>query len=287
MNWIRENKFLAGFFGVTFVCVVALTIVLIMLVGTYDATHEKFTTLDRQLTTLHNLQPYPNADNLKRYQEQTTALAAIIEGLEQKLSAVQFPPDPAMNPPKFQAKLQTTVNEEIEKAKDNNILLPDKFALGFDRYLTAPPVEAAAVPLDRELTAIKFVFDDLLDGKGVQAIAPNTPINREPLPEENGAKPATGLVVKSPVEISFVADPLKVRKLVNDLVETGKQFYIIRLITIRNQEDKELSKADAIKNRMTQGGKVNLVLGGEKLEVTLYLEIVNFNPPPAATPAPK
>ena len=235
MNWIRENKFLAVFFGVMFACVVALAIVLIMMVGTYDATHEKFATLDRQLTTLHNLQPYPNADNLKRYQEQTTALAAIIEGLEQKLSAVQFPPDPAMNPPKFQAKLQTTVNEEIEKAKDNNILLPDKFALGFDRYLTAPPVEAAAVPLDRELTAIKFVFDDLLDGKGVQAIAPNIPIYREPLPEENGAKPATGLVVRSRVEISFVADQLMVRKVLNDLVETGKQFYIVRLIPIRSE----------------------------------------------------
>ena len=281
MNWIRENKFLACFSAIMVVGVGALAFLLISAIGNYDATHNKYTSLTAQLNALQNRQPYPNSQNLEDYQKQTTALATVIENLEQKLSAVQFPLDPTMTPAKFQAKLQATVIDEITKAKATGVTLPDKFALGFDRYLTAPPVQAAAAPLERELRAMQFLFDELLDSTGVQSISSTPPVFRAPLPEEEtGGKPSTGLVVKSPVEISFVANPTTVRKILNDLVETNKQFYIVRLVQIRNQGDKELAKTDAWKNMKDKAGNLQYVLGTEKLEVTLSLEIVNFNPPP-------
>jgi hypothetical protein len=294
MSWIRENKFLAGFIAVMALGAIGLGAALIILVGTYNGTHNTFTMRKGQLNALQNRQPYPNADNLKSYEQQQDQLATVINGLEQKLAAVQFPLDPTMTPAKFQARLQETVNEELAKAQASGVQLPDKFALGFDRYLGQPPNKEAAAPLDRELSALKFIFDELLDGKGVQSIGggqAGSSVAREPLPEENGGKSPTDLVVKSPVQISFTADPLKFRKILNDLIETNKQFYIVRLLQVHNQGDKELPKADAIKNRM-RDNKINLVLGSEKLDVTLWIEIVNFNPPDAAaaasaTPKPK
>ena len=65
----------------------------------------------------------------------------------------------------------------------------------------------------------------------------------------------------------------------NDLAETKQQFYIVRLITVKNQDQKQLAKKDALAMRTTTGGVLNYVLGNEKLEVALSLEIVNFNPP--------
>ena len=280
MNWIRENKFLAGFIGVMTLGIVGLGFLLMQAMGNYEAVHTTYMQKVQQLQTLQNLEPYPNQTNLDRYQDQKAVLAGVVSGLEQKLAQVQFPMDPTMTPAKFQVKLQGVVSDEIAKAKGYNIQLPDKFALGFDKYLSAPPVQAAAAPLDRELKAMQFVFDELLDGPGVESIASNPPVNRTPLPEELGGKTPTSLLVKSPVEITFVADMLKLRKVLNDLSQTNKQFYIVRVLQIKNKGDKPLLKADALKNRTDKAGNLVYVLGTEKLEITLSLEIVNFNPPP-------
>ena len=78
--------------------------------------------------------------------------------------------------------------------------------MGFDRYLTEQPTKEAAPALDRELKAVDFVINELLDS-GVQSIASTSLINRAPLPEESKRQARSkDLVTKSVLEISFVAD---------------------------------------------------------------------------------
>lgn len=289
MNWISQNKFMAGFIGVMFVGVAALGILLFQAISQYGDVHADYTRNFQQLQALQKRVPYPNPENLDNYRKQQDELNGFISDLEQNMSKLQFPLDATVTPQKFQADLQDAVHDAAAKAAANNIQIPDKFALGFDQYLTSPPIQTAAPALDRQLKAMQFLFDEFLDGSGVKSISA---VVRAPLSEEkteektevkkgNKPQPAPSLVVKAPVEITFIADMLKMRKIMNDLVETKKQFYIVRLVNIATTEDadKPITKQDAMKNPTSPNGAPRFVLGDEKLQVTLSLEIVNFNAP--------
>ncbi len=69
----------------------------------------------------------------------------------------------------------------------------------------------------------------------------------------------------------------------NDIVQSNKQFFVIRLVSIKTDgtKDQPITKADAAKiGTDAKDGAVAFVLGDNvKLSVTLSLEIVNFNPP--------
>jgi hypothetical protein len=279
MNWISQNKFLSGFIGFMLVAGGALGFLLFEAISNYSDVHTKYTTAVTKLDSLQKLIPYPNDENLKNYEGQEDVVKQAVNKLEQNIAQVQFPLDATITPSVFQDKLRAAVGDAKDKAATGKIELPDKFALGFDQYLTGPPVQAAAPSLDRQLKAIQFILDELLEGGGTESI---TKVDRAQLPEESPkGKPSTELVVKHPVEITFIGSQDKVRKLLNDLAESKKQFYIVRLVQINTAEgkDKPISKADAYKNRNQPSGAPRFVLGDEKLEVTLSLEIVNFNPP--------
>ena len=170
MNWISENKFLAGFFGFMVVGIGGLGFLLYQAMGDYDTVHQEYLQKSQTLSGLRGLVPTRNEENLEKYKAQKTALAAAIHTLEQNVSAIQFPLDATVTPAGFQDKLRTSVNKVLADARTNNVKLPDKFAFGFDQYLTSPPAQAAAVPLDRELKAVEFVVNELVQTK-VDSIA--------------------------------------------------------------------------------------------------------------------
>ncbi|HWB60022.1 MAG TPA: Amuc_1100 family pilus-like protein, partial [Chthoniobacteraceae bacterium] len=208
-------------------------------------------------------------------------LKGLIQELNLNIAQLQMPLDPAVTPQKFQANLQTVVKDTNDKAAAANVQLPEKFALGFEGYLSTPPVPASAPGLDRQLKAVQFVIDQLLDGSGVTSISP---VVRGTLPEEDPkGKPSTAPVMRVPVKITFVTNWVKLRTVLNNLNQTKKQFYIVHLIDIdppTGEEKQLLSKPDAIRNRTDKDGHLKPAFGGEKIQVTLSLEIVNFNLPP-------
>ncbi len=292
MNWISENKFLAGFIAFMIVGVGALGFLLFESLSDYSVAKADYNTKFGQLDGLQKHVPYPNQKNLENYEKQHDELSGVIDTLEQSLSKIQIPLDPNITPQIFQKNLQAAIAGASDKASANStgkIDIPDKFAFGFDKYVNTLSIASAAPALDRELKAIQFIIDDLLDGGGIQRISS---ITRAPLaeekepsdkPEKPGAKPTpVPLVVKNLVEITFTGSQDKVRKVLNDLVETKKQFYIVRLVEISTTGgiDKTVPKADAFKDRLLASGAPRFVLGEETLDVTLSVEIANFNPPP-------
>lgn len=275
MNWLRENKFLAGFFGFVIAGMVALAVLLVLAYNQYAEVSGSYSNLAGQLKTLQAMAPYPDADNLKKYQEQKKTLGESFSSLQQALSAYEFPLEP-MTPEQFQDKLRASLNAAAAKAKGIGLKLPTTVAaLGFDRYQTETPSKDAAAPLGRQLKAIEFIVDELLDSK-VNAI---TSIHRDPLPEESGKPPSKALVTKYPFQIALVAEQRHFQKIFNDIVGATQQLYIVRLVRIKNQVEKGPVKATETTASGTAAASAALryIVGTEKVEVVLDLEIVDFS----------
>src|SRR5579862_1786670 len=185
MNWISENKFLSGFIGFMIVGMGALGYLLIEAMGNFSAQQAAYNTKMGQLDQLQKRIPYPNDKNYETYKKQGDELKAVIDSLNQDLAKVQFPLDPAVTPQQFQKNLQAAITAASDKAGTGKIPLPDKFAFGFDTYVSTPAVPAAAPALDRQLKAVQFVVDELLDSK----VASISSISRGELSEEKTGKP--------------------------------------------------------------------------------------------------
>ena len=278
MNWIRENKFIAGFLGFVIVAALGLGFLLWQAMGNFSDVDAAYKDQVDKLTALQSQVPFPNQQNLKTYKEQDEELNTANTALMADLATHEFPLEP-MTPEQFQDKLRTAVNEVAEKAKDNKITIPDKFAMGFDRYLTETPNKDAAAPLGRQLTAIEFIINELLDSR-IDSIT--KPIDRPPLPEESGQKPSKNSVVKHPFEITFISEQGRFRKVLNDTVSNSKQLYVVRLIQIKNQvPTSPLKVAQGAAAGGATDNHLKYIFGAEKLEVVMKLEVIDFISPPA------
>jgi hypothetical protein len=281
MNWIRENKFLAGFFGVVIAAAVAVGVLIFLAVGHYGEVDEAYTTQSVELQRLRGLTPFPDEANLKKFQGQGKVLGDAISGIETTLTAVQMPLEPT-TPQEFQDKLRNSINSLTARATEYGVALPkDKaFALGFDRYQADLPNKDAAAPLARQLAAIELLINTLISAK-VDSI---NAVDRAPLPEEKNEKPVKSLVIKHPFSVSFVAEQSRFRKLTNDIVTAKKQLYVIRAIRIKNQAEKAPSKTvagaatDSVPAATDAKAKsLTYLFGAEKLAVDMNIDIVNFD----------
>src|SRR5580700_4900945 len=106
MNWISENKFLAGFIGFMIVGVGALGYLLFGAISDFSTQQAAYTGAMRKLDELQKRIPYPNDKNYQTYKGQGDQLKVVIDSLNQDLAKVQFPIDPAVTPQQFQKNLQ-------------------------------------------------------------------------------------------------------------------------------------------------------------------------------------
>ena len=290
MNWIKENKFLTVFFGVMLLGASALGYLLISSKANFDEVQANYNTASTELSRLQNLSPYPNESNLKAMLAQKSAYVGSSTRLQESLAALQFPLEP-IHPEEYQDQLRKTVDEAVAKAGPG--VLPAKFYLGFESYQSSPPKGDAAAPLSRELKAIEWLVNALLDAK-VHSI---TDIRRVPIGEETAEgkavantksqKPQKGTndggVHKNTIEITFTAEQGRVRGALNAIVNSKKQFYIIRSLQIKNEKEKGPLRAGT--SGPATGGtgssdpsqKLQVIAGNEKLIVTARIEIVDFS----------
>ena len=256
MNWVRENRFLSAFLGVMLAGVGALGYLLFSAYGDFSEVSGQYEKQAAELRRLQSLTPYPDEENVRKLEEQKDDFIARIGSLQTSLAAMEFPREP-LTPEQFQDKLRASVSATQEKAKQGGIKLPDKFYLGFDQYQAVPPKTAAATPLGWQLKAIELAVNQMLDSK----IDSLTAITRAPLPEEGEAKSgrpdagvakgtapkaAAPLAVAYPFSVSFVADQSRFRKILNDLASTSKQFFIVRSLGVKNENEKGPPRSEAV-----------------------------------------
>ena len=279
MNWIKENKFLTGFLAALVAGAAALVYFIVSSQASFTEVSDNYQKQAQELARLQNLVPYPDEANLKLLRGKKDEYSAMTSKLVKDLSAAQFPLEPMM-PAEFQDVLKKTVDDVVGKSSPG--LLPQRFYLGFDVYQTKPPGgPKAAAALARELKAIEFVVSTLIDSK-VSSIAD---IKRFPLFEEDSkaADNQKSPVIKSTFEVTFSGEQGRLRKALDDIVSSKKQFYIIRSLSVKNEREKGPSRSDSLVSANPAQGeeaqRLKIIVGTEKLTVTARIEIVNFAPP--------
>jgi hypothetical protein len=251
MNWVRQNRFLAGYLAVLLVGVGVLGFLVYSSYGRYSQVSDDYHTQVTELKRLQDLSPYPDAQNLQRYSQVRENYAVAVADLQKQLASLQPKPEtPPPTPLEFQDRLRRVVDEVTKSAQQSGVTLPENFYLGFEQYRGAPPDTAATSALSAELDAISDLVDILLR----QHITGLTAIKRGPLPSEAGgaaavveptrggrpgpaAPGAANLVARHPVEIEFNSSPNAFREALNKIT-AAPRLYVVAALKVRNEVDK-------------------------------------------------
>ena len=329
MDWIRNNKFMAGFLAFMAVGVGVLGYLLYTGYSRYDDVAEQYDKQVSELARLQNLQPFPDAKGLQKFTELRQNYSSAVKTLQMDLAAYEPPPEnPPLTPVQFADKLRKVVEDVTSAAQNVGMALPENFYMGFEQYRGAPPDVAAAPLLSQELDAINDLVGLLLK----QRVARLTSITRGRLPHEAGsfaapaapaangrpggkAEAAEDLVVRSPVEILFTAQPSAFHAVLNEITD-AKRLYVIRAVQVKNEMDKAPLRDDpslAVVGGVEQAGApaaaeppsadqngvpvpplpkkgpapLRYVVGLEKLDADLRIELVKIAPPGPALAAAK
>ena len=133
---------------------------------------------------LQGLNPFPDDANYRKLKGYLERYNAALDKFKDELKA-DVAPAPPLAPNEFQSRLRQATVAAEERARTNNVKLPDKFQLGFDEFARMMPSTAVATLLGQELSQVQMLINILLDAK-VDSI---TSFRRRPLPEERGALP--------------------------------------------------------------------------------------------------
>jgi uncharacterized membrane protein YgcG len=266
MNWIRENKFLTGFIAVMVICAGGLGYLLYTAWSNYNDVSDQY---NAEADTLHQLEtrvPYPNQENLNKFQSERDDLIDATHTIATTLSQMALPVED-LTPSDFQDRLRAAVSEVKSRANKAGVTIPQNFSLDFEKYETSPPDSGAAGPLGRQLDALQIAIDMMIDDN-VQEIASLT---RTPLSQESsgggggrfggggggggrfgrgggggggggGGATTGGLVDKFPFEVHFTASQNSFQKVLNDFAASKKQFFITRTLLVQNTDPKPVSK---------------------------------------------
>lgn len=291
MNWFRENRFLGAFLIVLGLCTLCAFWFLFNAKGDWADASARFNQSVAELNRLERLAPYPSGENLRKVKRHTDDYEVGLASLKDELKTRVLPLR-SMAPNEFQSHLRVAMTAVAEKARTNRVKLPDRFYLGFDTFASALPTEAAAPLLGQELVQIEWVLNALLDAGVDELIS----FRRAPLPEEHGTaaaarspipsgrKPAAAptFLEHNVVEATFISTPAAARKVLNQIAGTNEQFFIIRLLQIRNEKDKGPPREVGGDTAGSPGTKpspvaaLNFIVGNERVETSARIEIVRF-----------
>ena len=307
MNWFRQNRFLG-----TFLVVLAF----VTLVSGWFLFHEKGAAaegqerLDATVNELNRLRasaPFPSEENLNKTKAQTDSYRTSLQALEAELKTRMFP-RPPLQPNEFQAQLRQAVIAVSERARASKVQLPENFNLGFDEYATSLPNGEAAPRLGRQLRAIEWLVNTIIEAH-VDSL---NGLVRSPLPEEKATATPTPAPVRAgaanaarkvavesakivdaaSVVLTFTGSPAAVRKIFNQVASAKEQFYILRTLQVKNQADKgpkrgepagtgapAVPPAEVGNAAKAPEQGITFIVGSEHLNVNAKIEVVRFNLP--------
>jgi hypothetical protein len=253
---------------------------------------------------LEHLDPFPNEPNYRKLQGYLEKYTAALDKFKEQLKA-EVAPAPPLAPNEFQSRLRQATIAAFDRARANNVKLPDKFQLGFDEFARVMPNTAVTPLLGQELSQIQMLINILLDAK-VDSV---TSFRRAPLSEERGPSPtptppqAPGrrvattkpgstplptLIERNVVDVTFKAAPSAARKALNEIGASTGQFFIIRTLYVHNEKDKGPPRersasptppptAQASPGQPGAGAALNFIVGNEHIEVSAMIEMLRFS----------
>ena len=266
---------------------------------------QAFDKVAAERSRLQHLDPFPNDANYRKFKGYLENYSAALDKFKEELKK-EVAPAPPLAPNEFQSRLRQAVIATLNRARTNNVKLPDKFQLGFDEFTTTLPKTAVAPLLGQELSQTQMLINILLDAK-VDSV---TSLHRAPLPEEGAAsrtpvpkptpapaqkgsptrgqksaKPAEAsatpstatLMERNVVDLTFKAAPAAARKVLNEIANSTGQFFIIRTLYVHDETDKGPAREKAVEAKPSgTETALNFIVGNEHIEVSARIEMLRF-----------
>lgn len=295
MKWFQQNRALGTLLVVSAICILLGAALLYWRWSVWSDAKQTFDQAMAERNRLQGLDPFPDDANYRKLQGYLERYNTALDKFKEELQA-DVAPAPPLAPNEFQTRLREATVATEDRARTNNVKLPDRFQLGFDEFARTMPNTAVATLLGQELSQVQMLINILLDAK-VDSI---TSLRRRALTEERGASPsptpATGqrvatpakpnLIARNIVEVSFKAAPGAARKILNEITNSTSQFFIIRTLYVHNEKDKgpprertgapTPSPSPQASPGQQPAGALNFIVGNEHVEVSATIEMLRF-----------
>jgi len=262
MNWIQQNKKLAGILGVMIAGAIGLGTWLFLSYSDYSTAMGEWTTLSQNVTRLQSAKVYPDAKNVKLagqrindYRDKFAVLRTVL--LDPKLQQ----PVKAISETEFQAKVKERAIAVKKRADAVGMKLPSTdFALGFEEYSSALPSSAeAAAELNVHLDVMEKFVTTLVEA-GVTSIdsITRTKLTAEkgsgkietPNPStpgtKNAATDAETVLDRYTITSVFTCDQGPLQNVMNMLSNPAKtpHFLAVRIMRVENEKPEGTTKEE-------------------------------------------
>jgi hypothetical protein len=275
MNWYRENRWLGNFLIVLGVALFVAVWFLFQAKGAFADAMAKFNAAASERSGLEHRTPFPNQENVKKTQLDLESYGKRLNAVKGELSA-QVMPATSMAPNEFQAHLRQAILNTAERARSNRVKLPANLNLGFDEFSTSLPGTSDAPLLGQELRQIELLAEILIDAK-VDAITSLKREAQKPATVAKGQRVDKPVVERAIVDITFAASPSALRKVLNQIASAEREFFIVRMLYVRNEEQKGPSREQsAAATATTAANALKFIVGNEHIEGTAKIELVKF-----------
>src|SRR5437773_6263916 len=223
MKWFQQNRAFATFLIAFAICALVFGALVYRRWSIWTAARQTFEQAAAERNRLKGLDQFPNEVNQRKLQEHLDKYSVALRNFKEALKA-EVAPAPPLAPNEFQSRLRQAVVATLDRARKNNVKLPESFQLGFDEFARIMPNTAVTPLLGQELSQIQMLINIVLDAK-VDSV---TSLHCTPLPEEGGPSststpsptvgrrapaampggtPAPPLVERNLVDLTFKAAP--------------------------------------------------------------------------------
>ena len=284
MNWYRENRWLGNFLLAVVVATLLALWFLFRGKAALSNAMIEFNNAATERSRLEHLTPFPNEDNVKKTQLELENYKVRLNTTKAELNG-QVLPAPPLAPNEFQSHLRQAIVNVTERARTNRVKLPDNFHLGFDEFTAELPDAAAASSIGQQLGQVELLVNILIDNH-VDAI---TSVRRQPPAMENtpattpGARKASAspmVVERAVIDLAFTTSPSALRKVLNQIASSERQFLILRTLHIWNEQQKGPSREQNSEGTLSAPANpaaLKFIVGNEHLEAAARVELVRFS----------
>ncbi|MEO5916183.1 MAG: Amuc_1100 family pilus-like protein [Luteolibacter sp.] len=243
MSWIKENKFLAALGGGTLLGVIVLYIVGSQGASRYSTAKDEFTAASDAASGYEKGPLYPKPENRDAKRKAITDYRGAVEALQTAFQ--QFRPAEITNvsPQEFTNRLLAANTETRAAFEENEVIVPEAYFAGFEKYKTSLASESSTGILDYQLASVKNLMLALAKAHPTEL----KNLYRPELPEEAAKTYAAGDAVARafPLEITFKGTEKSVREFITAITKPDKQYVVIRSIRVANEKKDPPRAADA------------------------------------------
>src|SRR5437899_3606893 len=255
MNWFREDPLWSAFIAIAGGALLLAAGFLWWTKGSYEDAMAKYRQSAAEQTRLESGNPYPSAPNVGKMKTYLDNYKAALDKLKDDLKTRMLTEAP-LAPNEFQTRLRQAIIHTTENARNNRVKLPANFFLGFDEFVSSLPSPEDAPALGQELSQVQLLLNTIIEAR-VDAIMafhrishPGTATAAGPVPAATPRappKPPPGpkVIEERTVEFSISASPAAGRRVINQIAAANEQFFIVRVVRVKNQKDKGAPRENA------------------------------------------